>query len=169
MMAAITSKTISQTIRSYLPFMLAMILVLVLRLPVRTGTTVMFFPYVGLAFVFYWVLHGRKYAPAWIVFALGLFEDMVTIGPAGINSIILISVSVGLANQRRFFINRPFTVAWAGFAIVAFGATFLRWLLESFYVGEFLSVLPMLAQLLVTIATYPIFGLIFGKLRKIVV
>ena len=168
-MAAITSKTLWQTFKASLPIVVAMLLVLIFRLPVRTGTTAMFLPYVGLAFVYYWVLHGRRYAPAWVIFMLGLFEDMVTMGPAGINSIILISVSVGLANQRRFFINRPFAVGWAGFAIVAFGATFLRWLLESFYAGEFLSILPLLAQVLVTIATYPVFGWIFGKLRKIIV
>jgi len=153
-------------IKFWFPVLVALALILIFRLPLRTGTYAAFMPFVSLAFVYYWVLYGRQFVPFWLVFFLGLFEDMVTLGPAGLNSIILLAVAVGLTNQRRFFVNRPFFVGWAGFAIVCIGVTILRWLLESIYASDFLAVEPLASQAVMTVLFFPVFGWIFGWMRK---
>lgn len=153
-------------IKFFLPILLGLILILAFRLPIRTGVVGMYMPFVSLVFVYYWVLNGRSFIPFGMVFLLGLFEDMVTIGPAGLNSIILLAVAAGLVNQRRFFVNRSFLVGWAGFCIICIGATIFRWILESVYAKDFLSMWPLMTQAMVTMVIYPILGAIFGSLRK---
>jgi rod shape-determining protein MreD len=154
------------SIKFFFPVILGLLLILIFRLPLRVEVIGTYMPFVSLIFVYYWVLNGRSYVPFGLVFLLGLFEDMVTMGPAGLNSIVLLAVAAGLVNQRRFFINQSFLVGWAGFCIICIGATFFRWMLESLYVSNFLSLWPLFTQALVTMLFYPILGAIFGFLRK---
>lgn len=162
--AAQNKKTIG--IKFFLPVTLGLLLVLMFRLPLRVEVLGMYMPFVSLIFVYYWVLNGRGYVPFGLVFLIGLFEDMVTLGPVGLNSIILLAVAAGLVNQRRFFINQSFIVGWAGFCIICIGAIVFRWLLESLYVSNFLSIWPLVSQAIITMIFYPILGAIFGSLRK---
>ena len=153
-------------IKFFFPVILAMLLILIFRLPLRVEVLGMYMPFVSLIFVYYWVLNGRRYVPFALVFLLGLFEDMVTMGPAGLNSIVLLAVAAGLANQRRFFINQSFLVGWAGFCFICIGTAIFRWMLESVYASDFLSMWPLISQAIVTMLSYPILGAVFGSLRK---
>lgn len=153
-------------VKFIMPLLLGLLLILLFRLPIRTGVVGMYMPFISLIFVYYWVLNGRRFITFGMVFLLGLFEDMVTMGPAGLNSMILLAVAAGLVNQRRFFVNRSFLVGWAGFCIICIGATILRWLLESVHASDFLSMLPLLTQAMATMIIYPVLGAVFGSLRK---
>jgi len=153
-------------IKFFLPVLLGLLLVLIFRLPLRVEFLGMYMPYVSLIFVYYWVINGRRYVPFILVFLLGLFEDMVTMGPVGLNSIVLLVLAAGLFNQRRFFINQSFLVGWAGFCIICIGATFFRWMLESIYANNFLSMWPLIFQAIITMLFYPLLGALFGSLRK---
>lgn len=165
-MAASLAHYIAAVARSAGPFLLAGLLVLLFRLPVQTDGLGWVMPHVTLAFVYYWIVHNQEAIPVTALFLLGLTEDFASGAPLGTNPMILISVYVILANQRRFFNNRSFTVGWAGFAIVAAPAMAFSWLLESFYRGQPMPVGPMFLSLVVTIAAYPILGGIFGRYQR---
>lgn len=148
------------------PFVLAMLLVLLIRLPVQTDGLGWAMPHITLTFVYYWIVHNQRAIPVLALFMLGLVEDFASGAPLGMNPLILIIVYVLLANQRRFFTNRSFAVCWAGFAIIASAAMAFSWLLESFYRGQPMPVGPLFLSLVVTIAAYPILGGIFGRYEK---
>lgn len=167
-MAASFAHYVAGTARNAGPFLLAALLVLLFRLPVQTDGLGWAMPHVTLAFVYYWNLHNQEAIPVTALFLLGLIEDFASGAPLGTSPMILISVYVILANQRRFFKNRSFAVGWAGFAIVAAPAMAFSWLLESFYRGQPMPVGPMFLSLVITIAAYPILGGIFGRYQRMV-
>lgn len=166
-MAAPLTHHIALTARAIGPFALAVLLVLLLRLPVQTDGLGWVMPHVSLAFVYYWIVHNQKAIPILALFLLGLIEDFASGTPLGMNPMILIIAYVLLDNQRRFVTNRSFAVGWAGFAIIASAALAFSWLLESFYRGQPMPVGPLFLSLLVTIAAYPIIGGIFGRYQKL--
>lgn len=165
-MAAPLTYYMTSVARGFGPFALAMLLVLLIRLPVQTDGLGWAMPHVTLTFVYYWIVHNQKAIPVLALFLLGLIEDFASGAPLGMNPMILITVYVLLANQRRFFINRSFGVCWAGFAIIASAALAFSWLLESFYRGQPMPVGPLFLSLVVTIAAYPILGGVFGRYQK---
>lgn len=167
-MAAPLTFYLASAARGVGPFVLAALLVLLLRLPVQTDGLGWVMPHVTLAFVYYWIVHNQKAIPVLALFLLGLIEDFASGAPLGMNPMILVTVYVLLDNQRRFFINRSFAVGWAGFAIIASAALSFSWLLESFYRGQPMPVGPLFLSLLMTIAAYPIIGGIFGRYQKLV-
>lgn len=167
-MAASLTRYVAALARGVGPFVLAALLVLLIRLPVRTDGLGSVMPHVTLAFVYYWNVHNQAAIPVTALFFLGLIEDFASGAPLGMNPMILISVYVVLANQRRFFNNRSFAVGWAGFVIIASAAMAFSWLLESFYRGQPMPVGTLFLSLVVTIAAYPILGGIFGRYQRMV-
>ncbi|MGY8985696.1 MAG: rod shape-determining protein MreD [Sphingomonadales bacterium] len=151
------------------PFLLAVFIILLVRIPVGTGVSSHMIPIIGLMYVFYWTINRRRVVPVWSIFLLGLFEDLVAGGPIGVLSILLVVVHSGLDNQRRFFVNRSFIVSWMGFSIICLGISVIYWFLEAFHFGEFLSFLPLIIKVLSTIILYPIFGWVFGKYDRAVI
>lgn len=157
----------ARAFRRVLPYAAAMLLIIVLRLPFQAQGLDMFIPHIGLIFTFFFAVHRPSLTPYWAVFLLGLFEDLLSLAPAGLTPILLLSLVAALHNQRRFFVNRPFAVTWAGFAIVAIMAFFAIWILGSAHDLKLLPPLPLLAQIQVTILAFPPLAWIFARLQKL--
>ena len=94
--------------------------------------------------------------------------DAVSGAPLGLSSIVLITVYSVLANQQRFFVNKGFAAGWIGFGAIALAALAMTWLLLSFYEGRAMAVMPLVLAMLATIAIYPLLGLLFGRIHKVV-
>ena len=145
------------------PMVLAILMVLVLRLPFYVDGPGMLIADVGLIFVYYFTLNRPTVAPLGVVLILGVLVDAIDGGPIGASALIYVLVSTLLHNQRRFFNNRAFSISWIGFAILAVGAKALQWLMLSILSSDFLNVWPLMVETTVTILMFPLLGWVFGR------
>lgn len=166
MAAHALTRTLNRTSRRALPYGLALLLILFLRLPFQAEGLEIFIPHIGLIFTFYWAIYRPDQTPFWAVFLLGLFEDLISLSPVGLTPLLLLSLVAALHNQRRFFVHRPFAVTWGGFAIVAILAFGIIWMLTSFHERVLLSPLPLLAQMQVTILVFPPIAWLFARCQR---
>lgn len=155
--------------RVFAPYLVAIVLMLLIRLLADSQSFGSFVPMVGLMFTFFWTLHRPLLVPFWAVFLLGLIEDIISVGPLGLTSILLLIVVAALHDQRKFFLNRAFALSWAGFAILSVLAYVVTWLLTSFHEMSAMPPLPLLAQVATTVLVFPLFAWLFGYLDKRVI
>lgn len=155
-------------LRNFSPFILALLLIFLVRLPFRTDGMGLVIPHVSLIFVYYWTIHKPDLLPLWAVFALGMMEDLLNGGTVGASSLLLVLMASFLPDQRRFFVNRPFAEIWVGFMIVALVSFLFFWIIGSFHAGAALPIGDSFTLMLVTIMVYPLLSWVFGRYEKLV-
>lgn len=155
MFAAFTQK-FGQIIRNLLPVESALVLLLL-------GVLIWPIPFVGavspslvLVGVYYWAIYRPDLFRPLFVFLLGLLNDAVHFLPIGLSAIIFLGVHQLAYAHRRYFVNQIFFMLWVGFALLAFLSMAVMWLAMSFYHDEPMAVMPILIQLALTIALFPI-------------
>lgn len=153
-------------LRASAPAALAVLLAMLTMLPLGSGTAGFLAPHVTLMMVFYFSIHRPGLMPPVTVAALGLIQDLLWGGPPGLNMLVLLIAQLVLSNQQTLFTRRSFAFGWVGFGAVAFIALAVSWILASGYYGRPLSPWPLVMHGLVTIASYPLFGWLFGQLDK---
>ena len=155
--------------RAITPTFLGFIGVLLLVTPVRLfegGVPTPMFP---LVVIFFWSIYGPGYVPSISTFLIGFFQDLMLGGPIGIWMVAYLLVQYLVITQRDYFLGRDQHVVWLGFAICGAGAGFLVWLTHSVLAGTWVPVVPLVMQMLVTIACYPIFAIVFAQLHRRVI
>ena len=85
-------------------------------------------PMFGLMGVFYWAIHRPDLFPLSAAFIIGLLYDLLSGGPPGMNTLLLVLAYWVLMTQRRFFLANRFIMLWWGFSLIAIGAGFVQWL-----------------------------------------
>ena len=105
--------------------------------------------------------------PFILVFALGLFQDILAGGPPGLNACILLIAFGLVVSQRRFFIGKSFPVIWWGFMLMAAGAGSLSWLLTAILSDTVIAPQPGIFSFLMSIAVYPILTLAFAAIHRL--
>lgn len=137
------------------------------------GAAPLYAPYFGpiapvlpLIAVYYWSVHRPDLMPFWLVFLIGLLQDILTAGPAGLWAMILLACQWLLLGQRRFVVGRPFLLIWLGFVVVATMALVLEWLVSSAYHMALMPVEPALFRAALTIALFPAFFWLFVQMHR---
>lgn len=121
---------------------------------------------VTLVCVFYWTIYRPELMPAGATFLIGLFYDMLSGAPLGLNALLLVLVHGVLISQRRAFIGKPFLPSWLGFAVIAAGASTVAWLAISLFYLRFLSPGPAIMEILATVSLYPLLVLLLGWTQR---
>jgi rod shape-determining protein MreD len=116
--------------------------------------------------VYYWAVHRPNLMTVWVIFLVGLFQDLLSGGHLGVGILALLMVHVVIDTQRRIFARSSFQALWVLFAIVAAAALYLMWLLNCLLQGVFLEVQPVLFQYLTTVAAYPCLAWLFAQAQK---
>lgn len=142
--------------RRGLPACLSVLLVLIGVLPIPVPGYSSIVPMLPLAAVFFWAVHDPRLLPPVAVFAIGLLNDALSGAPMGATAVVLLVVYGTTLYQRRFFHNRSFAQVWVGFALVAFGAAVVSWLVAMLVSGMFMPPRAAVFQYLLTIAVYPL-------------
>lgn len=106
--------------------------------------------------VFYWSLYRPDLMPAVAAFGIGLFQDVLMALPLGVSALVLVAVHAVVVTQRRFFLGKPFAVVWLGFAMIAFAAIGLTWLVVSAYYGTLIAWPRIALQMSMAIGWFPV-------------
>lgn len=152
--------------RSFIPLGIVLSSMLMSILPWRFPDISLVGPSWVLIAVYYWSAQRPDLLPISLVFLLGLFQDILTGEPLGINVFLLVSLRGLLGAQRRFVIGQTFFVEWGVFAAVAITATLLEWLCISIMAKNFLLISPALLQYLITVIIYPAIAWLFTLCLK---
>ncbi|MGF1543860.1 MAG: rod shape-determining protein MreD [Parvularculaceae bacterium] len=147
------------------PTVLGLFGVALLAAPLRPAEGWLPAPVLPLVVVYFWSIYGPRYLPPASVFAIGLTQDLVLGGPLGLWSGIYLVTQVAALSQRDYFRGREQKVVWLGFCVAAAFAASVFWLAMSLVSGAALPWPALAAQMLATIAVYPLVAAGFAELH----
>jgi len=150
-------------VRHLLPFGLTLLLVLLQAMPTRLPGFAAVAPMLPLIGVYYWSIHRPDLLPAPVAFVLALVNDIIAGTPLGVTPLVYLMVLGMTGSQRRFFLGKPFLVAWWGFALVASAAMAVEWALVSMIFGHMLEPHAVLFELIMTVSFYPLLSWFFAR------
>lgn len=159
---------IEKLLKASLPGVSGMIFVLLAAVPYGVPHLAVVMPWLGLMPVYYWSIHEPRYLPAWLAFAIGLWQDALTGGPLGLFALIFLVVRQLVSGQRHIFFNKPFLVGWWGFGLVVILASFAGWLIASLYFAGILPPLDFIAQAALSIMVYPAAAWVLGAIWMVI-
>ena len=147
--------------RRMLPLMLTLVLIILSQVPMQLPAAMPIAPAFAVISIYFWGLHQPDVMPAFVVFAVGLFQDILGGLPIGLNAFLLLTLYGLVVSQRRYFFGKSFGVLWWGFAMVAIVTGFLEWAIMSILSAQVLAVMPVAVEQLTTVALYPVVAYIF--------
>jgi rod shape-determining protein MreD len=163
-MQATVLQRIDGTARRFVPFGVTLILMLFALTPTYVPGLSHITPMYALMAVYFWSIYRPDLLGYGATFAIGVLEDLLAGTPLGSGALILLLCQRVVFHQQKFFNTKPFGVMWLAFALVAAGASLLRWicvgLVEN---GGFTPVGEMVAAYFMTVALYPVVGWFLAK------
>lgn len=149
------------------PQFLVIIFVLASFAPVRITNFDILFPLVDMMLIYYWCIYRPELLPNWFVFVVGIFKDILTGVPIGINALANLIMRSITRYKRDSYVKHPFIVVWQGFALFLSITIFSKWVVFSIINNEFVNIKYVMVQLFITIIIYPLFHLLFSSVYSI--
>lgn len=153
-------------LRSAVPVGFSFFLVLIGQVPFGLSGGAILAPHLALICVFYWAVHRPDLMPAWSVFLLGLFQDLLTGEPLGVGSFTLLFGYGIIVSQRRFLVSFGVPLLWLSFAVTAFIVMAIAWLASIVLMWRLLSPAPQIFQFSMSVAVYPLFAWILARTQQ---
>ena len=122
--------------RSFTPFGLSLILVVLSVLPTHIPGYMQIAPILALISVYHWAIYRPNLLPIFAVFILGLLQDLLLGTPVGLYILVFLTVYGVVLSQRRFFVGKSFIFFWFGFAVISMLAS-----IESYFLGSIWNVI----------------------------
>jgi rod shape-determining protein MreD len=156
----------SRVVVTVLPFVIGVLCVLLSFVPVGRifGSSTM--PAFALMAIFYWAVVRPDLFPVYAVFLVGLLTDLLSWGPIGLWAFTYVLTYTLVLTQRFLIVNVPFSVFWFSFLLTGLIAGAISWGLASLIYGALLPVRPVLTQIIVTAAVFPLFAFLFGRIER---
>jgi rod shape-determining protein MreD len=157
---------ISELLRDATPAALTAVLVLIEVTPIGIPGLPPVAPSLAMIGVFHWAAFRPEIMPAWLALLIGVLHDLASGAPLGLTGLVFILLQGVCASQRRWFLTTSFPIAWMLFALIAFGAGLVGWLLACFYALQLLDLVPVLMRAAITVAFYPPLSWLLGRVEQ---
>jgi len=152
------------TARRLVPFGVTLILMLFSMTPTYVPGLSHVAPMCALMAVYFWSIYRPDLLGYGSTFVIGVLEDILAGTPLGSGALILLLCQRAAFSQKNFFNNKPFGIIWLAFALVAAGASLLRWVCVGLLATSgFTPIGQMTTAYLMTVAAYPIVSWLFAK------
>ena len=124
-------------------------------------------PAFALMAVYHWTIYRAERLPPVAVFLVGLLLDFLNgTQYVGTSALSLLLVRTALLSQRRFFVNRPFPLLWAGFLLTAVIVIAFEWALVSAFLRTAVGTRPFIFETVLTVASFPLGSYILTRLQR---
>lgn len=153
-------------LRRLVPLATAMLAILVDVLPLPGPGLEGVSPFTTLCVVYFWSLYRPDLLTPGAAFLTGLAHDALAGLPPGATSLVLLLARGLIVAQQRFFLPRSFPVIWACFTLLAPIALIIRWSIVSVWWAHVFALPPLLVELLLTIAAYPVVSLLLSHIHN---
>jgi rod shape-determining protein MreD len=165
-MADPVALNVSRLFGSLLPAFSAVLLVMLVNLPVTLTGGLFPAPLLALTAVYFWALVRPDLMPPYLVLVIGLFEDLLSGGPAGIWATGFMAAYALVDRQRENLAGLAGAAAVLGFAAamaLAATATFvLTWIM---YMRQ-PPLAPLLLASVFTVLFYPPIAVMLGWVHR---
>lgn len=152
--------------RHAFPASCTILLMLLTQIPFGFADQAALLPAVTLACVYFWSLFRPGGMPPPVVFAVGLFLDLLGYLPLGIGPLTLLVVHGLVLRWRRVLSQQGFLPVWLVFAGFAAGASALAWILTDVLTFRLLPPGPAVFQAALTAALYPALAILFVRAHR---
>lgn len=142
--------------RTVLPLALTAFVLLLLSAPFGLPGQAALQPAWVLGCVYFWTIYRPASLPAAAVFLLGLLLDLLSQGPLGVETLLLLSVHGAALRLRRPLIRQGFGLVWLVFIAVSASFALAEWLLVSLLTWRALPPWPALFECALAVGMYPI-------------
>jgi rod shape-determining protein MreD len=153
-------------LRALVPLTTALLAVLVDVLPLPHAGPAGAAPLATLCVAFFWSVYRPDLFGVGAAFVTGVVYDALAGMPLGLTSLVLLLVRHMLVAQHRFFVARSFPVIWCCFVLLAPAALALRWALCCLWSGHLFAPRPLLLELTLTLALYPLATLLLARVHN---
>jgi rod shape-determining protein MreD len=144
-----------QRLRGALPFLLALLVVLVDLAPRPAAGGGGLAPFLTLAVVYFWSVYRPDLMTYPAVFGVGLAYDVLSGQPLGGTALALLLGRGVLIARHRFFYAKSFSVIWALFLLWAPAVESVRYAAAASLAGALVDPRPLVVQCALTVALYP--------------
>ncbi len=150
------------------PFLTTVLFAFLSIVPLNLPGFAVVMPAFALMAVFHWTVYRSDLLPLSAVFACGLLLDLLNGTPyVGISALVLLIARAAVMAQRKYFVNRNFTIVWLGFLVLAIGVlALLSWTLVCAVRGALIDLRPFIFQAVLTIACYPAASYVLARLQR---
>lgn len=149
------------------PFLTTVLFAFFSVIPLNLPGFAVVMPAFALMAVFHWTVYRPDLLPLSAVFVTGLLLDLLNGTPyVGLSALVLLLARAAVMGQRKFFINRNFTIVWLGFLVLATGVFVLSWALVCAAHGGLIDLRPFIFQAVLTIACYPAASYVLARLQR---
>ena len=152
--------------RSFTPFGLSLILVVLSVLPTHIPGYMQIAPVLALISIYHWAIYRPNLLPIFAVFILGLLQDLLLGTPVGLYVLVFLTVHGVVLSQRRFFVGKSFIFFWFGFAVISMLAS-----IESYFLGSIWNVILLdfnaaTFQYLILLGIFPAVAWVFLRWQQ---
>ena len=144
-----------------LPLIVTLTLVVLCAVPYGIPSLNKVMPLLPLLSVYFWAVHRPNLTPVIGHFVIGLLQDVLVGTPIGLSAAMFVGVHAAVDYQRAFFHGKTFWVLWFFFALLMTMVVFLSYVVVAIYNVAFGPISPVLLQLCLTIAFYPLLTRLF--------
>jgi rod shape-determining protein MreD len=117
--------------------------------------------------IYYWAIFRPTLIPAWLVFAVGIFVDLMSGTDAvGASALVFVVVQWIVSDQRRYLMGQSFLMIWIGFILVSGVAGIAQWFVIGLLTG-WQPLKPLGFTILLGIALFPLISLLLHLTHKI--
>lgn len=152
-------------VMTVMPFAMGLACVLLSFVPLGRIVGSPLTPAFPLMAIYYWAIVRPEMFPPLAVFAVGLIFDLLSGGAIGLWAFVYVVTYAVVISQRMLVVNAPFSVFWVGFLFAAAFAGALAWAIISIIHGMFVPPGSVARHMAVTVAVFPIFAMLFGRIQ----
>ena len=152
--------------RQLTPAVLTLVLVIIYVMPLHIPGFSRVAPLLPLMAVYHWAIFRPRLLPAYLVFLIGLLQDVLTGAPIGVNALVLLAVHGAVLSQKKFFIGKSFYILWLGFSVIAAGALAVNWVLISVLNLTLVEPRTVIFQYLLTLGFFPAIAFMFLRWQQ---
>ena len=139
-----------------IPVLTIIVSVILSILPYGALGSIPLAPLLGLIALFFWSLYRPGLVPPFLVFAIGLYHDLLTTGPLGLWALTYVIFSGYFVEQRSFFVGKTSSELWVAFLLGLFVSLIVVWGISCLYYLKLLSPIPIVVQGVMTLLLYPV-------------
>ena len=153
--------------RGMLPKLTALVALLVDVLPLPNAAPLVQMPVFLVGVAFFWTIYRPDLLGVVAIFLLATLLDGIAGLPLGLTAFSILMVRTLLMPRERFLATTSFIVIWATFVITATAVLGLRWAMACLWWWQPLELRPVVVELALTVAVYPVLSYFLSGLRSL--
>ncbi|MCB1882440.1 MAG: hypothetical protein KDG89_00350 [Geminicoccaceae bacterium] len=162
---AVVARHPLSVLRRFLPLATAVVAVLVDLMPLPSAAPLAVAPLTTLCVLFFWSVYQPKLLGPPSIFGVCLFLDAAAGLPLGLTALAALLARALLGGRHVLLQAYGFPVLWGCFMLAAAAVLSLRWALACLSWWHLFAFEPILVEILLTVAAYPLISWLLGGMQ----